>query len=119
MGTGADELAVLCDAIRALLDEPVAARDQSLERLENTLTEGYAHALTLEAERWRLERRIGELGAAVRADEGGSAKEVTALAARLADATGRLEGLRNLLSALRDRTDAVRAATAYIAVENA
>ena len=37
----------------------------TLARLEDTLTEGYARALALEAERWRLERRIGEVARTV------------------------------------------------------
>jgi len=37
-------------------DEPA-----TLARLERTLTDGYAHALSLEAEQLRLERRMTEL----------------------------------------------------------
>jgi hypothetical protein len=103
-----DEYAVLCDEIRTLLDPQVEAHEQSLARLEDTLTEGYARALALEAEQWRLERRIGELGAGVRRGDEQSGEEITTLAARLAQASGRLAGLRDLLDALRRRADAVR-----------
>jgi hypothetical protein len=116
--TPGDEIAALCDAIRALLAKPIAARDQSLVRLEDTLTEGYAYALTLEAERWRLERKIGELGGDVRLHAEGSADELASLAGQLSHATRRLSGLRELLAALRERTDKVRAKAAYAAVEN-
>jgi len=103
-----DEYAVLCDEIRTLLDPQVEAHEQSLARLEDTLTEGYARALALEAEQLRLERRIGELGAEVRHGEERVGDEISSLAAGLAQASGRLAGLRALLDALRRRADAVR-----------
>ena len=103
----ADDYGLLCAEIETLLD-PVAAEEQSLERLEDTLTEGYARALALEAERLRLERRIGELGAAV--GSGAQAPdEIAMLASRLSQASSRLDGLRSLLAALRRRADAMRA----------
>jgi hypothetical protein len=104
----ADEYTALCEEIRVLLDRPDAAPAQSLERLEDTLTEGYARALALEAERWRLERKIGELGADVRRGAERSGEEVATLAVRLSQASNRLARLRTLLAALRQRTDAVR-----------
>lgn len=104
----ADEYTLLCDEIRELLDGPVAAPDQSLERLEDTLTEGYARALALEAERLRLERKIGELGADVRRGAERSGDEIASLAARLSQASNRLDGLRELLAPLRRRATAVR-----------
>jgi hypothetical protein len=104
----ADEYSVLCDEIRTLLDPPVTGPGQSLERLEDTLTEGYARALALEAERWRLERRIGELGADVHRGHDSPGEEIASLAARLSQASSRLDGLRALLAALRQRVDAVR-----------
>jgi hypothetical protein len=103
----ADEYSVLCAEIRTLLEQPASAPDQSLERLEDTLTEGYARALALEAERLRIEREIGALGADV-SRGGKAANEIETLAARLSDASGRLDGLRSLLTSLRQRTDAVR-----------
>lgn len=107
-GQPADEYTALCDEIRVLLDGPDAAPGQSLERLEDTLTKGYARALALEAERWRLERRIGELGADVRRGVERSGDEIAALAGRLSQASSRVTRLRSLLAALRQRTDAVR-----------
>ena len=102
-----DEYSVLCDEIRTLLQQPASAPDQSLERLEDTLTEGYARALALEAERLRIERKIGALGADVNRGEG-TGNEIETLAARLSHASRRLDGLRGLLATLRQRTDAVR-----------
>jgi hypothetical protein len=103
----ADEYSVLCHEIRMLLEQPISAPEQSLKRLEDTLTEGYARALALDAERLRIERQIGELGADVSRGtrQGG---EIETLAARLSDASGRLAGLRSLLASLRQRADVVR-----------
>jgi hypothetical protein len=104
----ADEYSLLCQEIGVLLDPPDAAPEQSLEQLEHTLTEGYARALALEAERLRLERRIGELGADVRRGAERSGDEIAALAARFSQASSRLDRLRALLAALRRRVAAVR-----------
>jgi hypothetical protein len=75
--------------------------------MEDTLTEGYAQALALEAERWRLERRIGEV---VR--EGGSdADELRTLGSRLTHADGELTKLRTLLGTLHERARRARKAS--------
>src|ERR687886_356465 len=55
-------------------------------RIENTLTEGYAHALALEGERWRLHRQIGEAAASLTPDDTDGAQEISTLARRLARA---------------------------------
>ncbi len=52
-----ERLATLTHEIEELLD---ASTSPSPERVEDTLTTGYARALELEARRTRLERRIGE-----------------------------------------------------------
>ena len=60
---------MVIDDIRDLLAAPnPAAAKPFLERVDATLTDGYAHALQLEAERWRIERRIAEVVAALPAD---------------------------------------------------
>jgi hypothetical protein len=41
------------------IEELLSADAPLLARVEDTLTEGYARAPAIEAERWRLERRIG------------------------------------------------------------
>ena len=104
----ADEYAVLCDEIRTLVEDPTASAGASIEHLEDRLTEGYARALALEAERLQIERRIGQLGADVRSGSDESGEEIATLAARLSHASSRLAGLRALLAALRRRADAVR-----------
>jgi hypothetical protein len=48
----------LLEQIDELLAEPAPKEEPaSLAYLERTLTDGYAYALELESERWRLERR--------------------------------------------------------------
>ena len=107
VGMGApDEYTVLCEEIRTLLETPVAT--PQVERLENRLTDGYALALALEAERWRLERRIGELGAGVGQGDERPGAEIATLAARLSHASGRLDSLRSLLVALRRHVESAR-----------
>jgi ABC-type phosphate transport system auxiliary subunit len=107
-----DEIITLSHEIRALLEEPVAdEREQLLARLEHTLTEGYARALALEAERWRLQRRIGEVAAGLdAAQQEPKARELGVLAQRLAVAQSDLTSLRSLLTTLRDRAREVRVA---------
>ncbi len=83
----------------------------SLSRVEHTLTDGYAYALSLEAERWRLERRIGEAAAELHeGNERLKSEEIATLARRLASAGVELAELRERLSVLRDRAAAVKAA---------
>jgi hypothetical protein len=106
------ESSTLVEEINALLEAPPAReRGPYLDRLEHTLASGYAQALALEAERWRLERRLGEVALGL-ADgkEGAGTDELTRLARRMADAAGDLSHLRGLLVTLRDRASAVRAA---------
>jgi len=98
------------DEIRSLLDAPADGDDApTIDTIEDTLTAGYAKALALEAERWRLERRI----ATVAAELGGKSQddehsELTQLGRRLFAADGDLSKLRGLLSSLRSRADEVR-----------
>ena len=99
------------DEIRSLLDSPPAGSEApTIDDIEHTLTAGYARALALEAERWRLERRIAEVAAKL----GGNPEEVehselANLGQRLSAADGDLSKLRALLSSLRSRAEEVRA----------
>jgi len=93
------------------LDSPPLGEDApSIDAIEDTLTAGYAQALALEAERWRLERRIAEvavdLGAKSQNDEH---DELTQLGQQPSSADGDLTMLRELLASLRSRADEVRA----------
>ena len=105
-----EETAILLDQIGAMIESPAATdRTLALEDIERTLTDGYAHALSLEAERWRLERRIGEVAAELTdRNKDVKADELTTLARRLSQASGELTRLRGLLVTLRERADAIR-----------
>ena len=100
------------DDIRSLLDAPPTGEDApTLDRIEHILTAGYAGALQLEAERWRIERNIADVAA--RLGEEVTDEDATALAKlgqQLSVADGDLNRLRTLLVALRTRADEVRAA---------
>jgi hypothetical protein len=103
--------ALLAD-IRSLIDAPVDGQDGPfLADLERTLTDGYAHALALEAECLRLERQMSE--AAVRIADGvpdENAAELSAMALRLRNADTDLGELRVALNSLRARASQLRAA---------
>jgi hypothetical protein len=90
------------------IEELLNADAPLLARVEDTLTEGYARALAIEAERWRLERRIGEV-----AREGGgtSGEELRTLGTELTRADGELVELRSLLGTLHERARLLRAAS--------
>ena len=86
----------LRDEIAELLRMPEnGAGAPSLDAIESTLTDGYAAALALEAERARIERRLGEVAR--------DAGEVSAhsVAAELAELSGRLETADEELARLR------------------
>ena len=98
--------------IEELLSAPTdGAGAPTLARLEDTLTEGYAQALALEAERLRIERRLGEVAReAGGGDPSRLSAELTSLATRLRRADGELARLRTLLVPLRERTRSLRLA---------
>jgi hypothetical protein len=98
------------DEIRTLLDAPPSGeKAPSLDDIEHTLTAGYANALALEAERWRLERKIAEVASKLGDRSGMSEQsELVQLGQRLSATDGHLTHLRGLLSSLRSRADEVR-----------
>jgi hypothetical protein len=109
--------ATIVEEIASLLAEPEPGTTRpSLASIEYTLTSGYARALELEAERWRLDRRIGEVTSQLAATDGGGgdAEELAVLAERATRADGELRHLRGLLEALRSRASALRAAGATL-----
>ena len=103
----------LIEQIDELLAEPAHQEEPaSLAYLERTLTDGYAYALELEAERWRLERRMSELAAELHdGDNELKAKELALLSDRLSSNGRLLARLRNTLTELRARATAVRSAS--------
>jgi hypothetical protein len=110
-----DAQAAIHDEIVTLLAAPErGARSPSLARLEDTLTAGYARALELEAERWRLERQMGEVTARLGDAGGDGADELATLAERASQADGDVRRLRRLLASLHSRASALRAAGAAI-----
>jgi tRNA C32,U32 (ribose-2'-O)-methylase TrmJ len=95
------------EKIKAIL----ATNTSDLDQIERTLTDGYAQALSLEAERWRLERRLTEVAHGLeRGDAEEQAHELRSLAARLHGNSGELETLRGVLADLRRHADGVRVA---------
>lgn len=101
----------LLTEIRTLIAEPSAPGDGGvLAHIEEILTVGYARALALEAERWRLERRIGEVAASLGGGDAAGAEELGALARRMSAADGDLLRLRTALDSLRARATELRSA---------
>ena len=99
----------LLKTIKALISSPT----RDLDTIERTLTDGYAHALSLEAEKWRLEKRIKEVAQTLpRGDTAKKAREIATLAERVEGNVGDLRTLRSLLVDLRRHADAVRVAAA-------
>jgi hypothetical protein len=107
MGAAQTTFAQIAELLRAAGDE----RGPSLERLEDTLTAGYACALALEAERMRIERRIAEVaGKLGDADSELRTEELTALSSRLTSADSDLTKLRGILTSLKQQASAARRA---------
>jgi hypothetical protein len=106
------ETTSLYEDIHALLEEaPGAEEGAFLARLEHTLTDGYARALVLEAERVRLERRMDELTDGLRDDPADApTDELATVARRLSDADSELSSLRGTLARLRARARTIRSA---------
>jgi hypothetical protein len=100
-----DDLSTLIDRIDALLQSPPEADDADVRaHMETTLTDGYARALALEAEHWRLQRQIGAIAADVAEGRGRPrTKELGALARRLSLVEEELRSLRDTLVSLRER----------------
>jgi len=101
----------LVDQIDGLLAEPVCSEPETLARLERTLTDGYAHALSLEAEQLRLQRRMAELAAELHdGNQEQKTEELVRVSHRMSRARSELERLRATLTQLRSRARSVRAA---------
>jgi DNA repair exonuclease SbcCD ATPase subunit len=100
----------LLEQIDELLTASPSGEPATLARLERTLTDGYAHALSLEAERLRLERRMSELAGELHdGNREQKAKELAQVSRRISRAGAEIERLRRTLSELRAHATAVRA----------
>jgi hypothetical protein len=105
------DLASITDRIHVLLARIERGDYPDQARLEDTLTDGYAWALSLDAECDRLERRISDHAAELSAD--GSmeqARELSGLARLLARRRRELDALRELLAVLRAGVQEARVA---------
>jgi hypothetical protein len=91
-------------ALLAALNEGNGA--PSRERIEETLTEGYAAALALDGERLRLERRMDEVTAHVAQGNSARVKDMQQVLERLEETERDLADLRELLTRLRVRAAA-------------
>jgi hypothetical protein len=95
----------LIDRISALLGAPT----RDLDLIERTLTDGYASTLALEAERWRLERRVVVLSQGIESgDIASNVRELADVARRLERNGDDVTELRGLLSELRRCADDAR-----------
>ena len=104
---GAIDYMTLCGQLDALIQAPPARDHASRARVEKTLTTGYASAMKLEAERLRLERKIGEVAGQVSVkNRGAKTEELAELSLQLSEASSDLERLRELLTAARRRVSA-------------
>jgi hypothetical protein len=104
----------ILEEISSLLAQAESGRGEApLAAIEDRLTDGYARVLQLEAERWRLERRIGDLTLG-RGETAPDADELTRLTRRAARADRELSRLRGLLASLRARASALRATGAAV-----
>jgi hypothetical protein len=92
-----DDITLLFDRIRLLLDRAEPEREATGDAVEHTLTDGYARALALDGERRRAEARIRALAGS---DE--HVGEVRILKARLALVEEELSQLRGLLGTLTE-----------------
>ena len=88
------------ETIQELLDDP-AATAATTASLEATLTDGYAHALTLEGERLRLERSLRELVRSPGPPNGERLRRIAELTDRVGHADRSLRELRSRLRVVR------------------
>jgi ABC-type phosphate transport system auxiliary subunit len=107
-----EAIPALLDEIDELLAKPTPPKQPAtLARLERMLTDGYAHALSLEAERQRLQRRLSELAGELHAgNQEQKAEELVQVSRRISRAGDEIERLRATLEQLRVRARALRQA---------
>ena len=94
-------LAATTNRIHVLLDGIERGVHPDRPNLETTLTDGYACALTLDAECKRLERCISARAERLANGSGEEASELSRLARLLTSRRGELRSLRELLATLK------------------
>jgi hypothetical protein len=105
------ELATVKSRLEKLLVALERGRHPGRAQVEDTLTDGYAWALKLDAECARLERSIATLAAELGQESSEQqARELSRTARRLARSKRELASLRGLLSALRSEAAEVKVA---------
>jgi Mg2+ and Co2+ transporter CorA len=98
----ADDLDLLSERIRALLDAIAEGARLPRNEVEPTLTDGYARALELDAECLRLEHRIDKVTRKVADGHDVPAGKLSGLLRRLHETEERSLDLRALLVPLRE-----------------
>jgi hypothetical protein len=100
-----EDLPNLLDRIQAFVDgREDGAPERLLERMEHTLTDGYARVLALEGEHLRIGREIGAAAAGARRS---GSERLAALYERLQAVEGERQRLRDRLTPLRLQTEAL------------
>ncbi len=95
----------LLDAIQTM----ISSETNDLAQIERTLTDGYAQALELEAERSRLERKIAQVTQGIEhGDPAENARELASLTRRLDGNADALSKLRAVLAELRRHSNRFR-----------
>jgi len=97
----ADDLDLLLERIRALMDASAEGAGLPRNEVEPTLTEGYARALEIDAECLRLEHRIDRLTREIAEGREVPAGKLSGLLRRLHETEQRGVELRALLAPLR------------------
>jgi hypothetical protein len=98
----ADDLDLLVERIRALLEAIAEGAGPPRSEVEPTLTDGYARALELDAECLRLEHRIDQLTRRVADGHDVPAGKLSGLLRRLHETEQRTVDLRAVLAPLRE-----------------
>lgn len=98
------DVADLYERLRITLDRAGRAVVQIADEIEYVLTEGYAYALSLEAEPQRIEKRIADL--VIEGDA--PSEELRTLARRKLDIDKELNYLRSLLAELQIYCDELK-----------
>jgi hypothetical protein len=97
-----NELAAVTEQLNVLLARIERGEAPERSRLEETLTDGYACALSLDAQCDRLERRIADHAAKLTAESGEEQmRELSAVARMLRRRRRELDSIRGLLAVLR------------------
>ncbi|TMK69581.1 MAG: hypothetical protein E6G50_11675 [Actinobacteria bacterium] len=97
--------------IRTLLEAPEAGEGApTLAHIEDLLTAGYARAMAIEGEQWRIQRRIVDVALQLADDFNElQACELRRLAHDLREVESDLAGIGALIRSLRARANDVRA----------